>query len=145
MQNRPAFGRRGTAQHRSPAQHRMKSAPASRAPAAHDAAFEDALADAYESDPVSPPAARTDPVDAELEEWKRGRKKLPLFAWRPLYFMASICFGLASFVLPDSINNVVQWPLYALAAMSFIVGMKMRREKRAARKAAKLEAAQSSL
>lgn len=70
-----------------------------------------------------------DPVDAELEEWKRTRKRLPLFAWRPLYLMASLCFGLASFVLPDSINEIVQWPLYALAAMSFYVGYKMKRTK----------------
>ncbi|MBS0470174.1 MAG: hypothetical protein JSR60_03815 [Proteobacteria bacterium] len=74
-------------------------------------------------------ARSADPVDAELEEWKRTRKRLPLFAWRPLYLMASLCFGLASFVLPDSINEIVQWPLYALAAMSFYVGFKMKRTK----------------
>ena len=60
--------------------------------------------------------------------------------WRPIYFMASICFGIASFVLPDSVNNVVQWPLYALMGASFYAGMRMRRKKKAEKKAAKAAA-----
>lgn len=144
MEKRAAFGRRAPAQYRSAAPEMMKAAPAKPAPA------NDVPRSAFEAESVSPPAAppvrHPDPVDAELEEWKRSRKKLPLFAWRPLYFMASLCFGLASFVLPDSINDIVQWPLYALAGLSFYLGMKMRRAKRAARRAEKLEAkAQDSL
>ena len=46
--------------------------------------------------------------------------------------MASLCFGLASFVLPASINDIVQWPLYGLAAVSFYVGVRAKRQKRLA-------------
>lgn len=144
MQKRAAFGRRGAAQHRAPAPNRITPAPVS--PAAAPAVVADAREANVAEGPAAPPVERIDPVDAELEEWKRTRKKLPLFAWRPIYFMASLCFGLASFVLPERINDIVQWPLYALAAVSFYLGMKMRREKRAARRAEKLEAAaQNSL
>jgi hypothetical protein len=38
--------------------------------------------------------------------------------------MASLCFGVASLVLPDSVNTAVQWPLYGLAAISFIAGLR---------------------
>ena len=136
MEKSAAFGRRAPAQYRSPEPNRRKAPPASPA----SAALDDAPQDAFEAGPASPPVRQSDPVDAELEEWKRTRKKLPFFAWRPFYFMASLCFGLASFVLPDSINDIVQWPLYALAGMSFYLGMKMRRAKREARLAAKKEA-----
>jgi len=124
-----AFGRRAPTQFALPARVRRKAPSASAALTASDRA----RPDAFEAEPALPPLREPNPVDAELEEWKRTHKKLPLFAWRPLYFMASLCFGLASFVLPDSINDIVQWPLYALAAMSFYLGMKMRRAKREAR------------
>jgi len=71
-------------------------------------------------------------VDAELEEWKRARRKNFKIPWRPLYIMASICFGIASFVLPDSVNSNVDYLLYALMAASFYAGIKKRREKKAA-------------
>jgi len=152
MEKRPVFGRRGAAQQRYPAS-RTNSFAASPAPDASgdmlaDAPrdrFGDAFAgDAARAESASPSLRPRDPVEAELEEWKANRKKLPLIAWRPLYLMASACFGLAYFVLPDSINDIVQWPLYALAAVSFYLGMKMRREKRAAKKAAKQEEAAQS-
>jgi len=38
--------------------------------------------------------------------------------------MAGLCFGIASFVLPDSINDVAQWPLGALMIASFCVGLR---------------------
>jgi hypothetical protein len=61
-------------------------------------------------------------TDRELEEWQRQRRRtLP---WRQLSLMASLCFGVASLVLPDSVNTAVQWPLYGLAAISFIAGLR---------------------
>jgi hypothetical protein len=41
--------------------------------------------------------------------------------------MASICFGIASFVLPDDVNRSINWLLYGLTAMSFWVWFKGRR------------------
>lgn len=67
-------------------------------------------------------------LDRELLEWKRARRGAGV-PWRPLSLIASLCFGIASFVLPDSINDVVQWPLYALMAASFYVGISSRRRK----------------
>ncbi len=121
MANRPAFGRRGVAGPAPQAPQGARPAPAiAAAPAAPDAASA--------ADILLAPAI--DPVDRELEEWKRSRKRAP-FPWRPFYFMASLCFALASFVLPASINDAVQWPLYALAAVSFYIGIANRRRRKA--------------
>jgi hypothetical protein len=66
-------------------------------------------------------------VDAELREWKAQRSfRIP---WRQLSLMASVCFGLASFVLPDSVNAGVDWVLYGLSAMSFYVWISGRLKK----------------
>jgi hypothetical protein len=63
--------------------------------------------------------------DEELEAWKRGRKRhVP---WKQISLMASLCFGVASFVLPHSVNDAVQWPLYGLAAISFYVGIRKKK------------------
>ena len=67
-----------------------------------------------------PPAARPRAVDPEFEAWKAGRKRAPI-PWRQISLMASLCFAIASFKLPDDLNDVLQYPLYALAAMSFYV------------------------
>jgi hypothetical protein len=40
--------------------------------------------------------------------------------------VASLCFGIASFVLPDTVNDGVQWLLYALAAASLYGGVAKR-------------------
>jgi hypothetical protein len=45
--------------------------------------------------------------------------------------MASLCFGLASFVLPDKTNDVVNWLLYGLMAISFVAGISRRRRETA--------------
>lgn len=66
-------------------------------------------------------------VDDELREWKRTRKSSFRIPWRPLSLMASLCFGIASLVLPDWVNSAVQWPLYGLAAASLYVGFAKRR------------------
>jgi hypothetical protein len=76
------------------------------------------------------PLAETDDlmVDRELAEWKRARKQHRRIPWRQLSLMASLCFGIASFVLPDSVNASVQWLLYALMAASLYAGFSRRRE-----------------
>ena len=58
-------------------------------------------------------------VEDELREWKRSRKRAFKIPWRQLSLMASLCFGLASFVLPEPVNSDVQWLLFALTAASF--------------------------
>ena len=77
----------------------------------------------------SPPPTPMDasPVDEELREWKQARKKGITIPWRPLLLMASLCFGIASFALPDSVNDAVQWLLYILMAASFCAGVSRRR------------------
>ncbi len=70
-------------------------------------------------------------VDEELQTWKKARKRQ--IPWGPLSLMASLCFGIASFELPDSVNSVVNLLLYALSAMSFWVWYSTRREKRRAK------------
>ncbi|HEY1961779.1 MAG TPA: hypothetical protein VGG69_05130 [Rhizomicrobium sp.] len=66
-------------------------------------------------------------VEDELYEWKRTRgTKIP---WTQLSLMASLCFGIGSFVLPDSVNSGVQWLLWGLAATSAYVWFTNRRAK----------------
>lgn len=67
------------------------------------------------------------PDDDELRQWKQARKQNLKIPWRPLSLMATLCFGIASFVLPDSVNDNVQWLLYALAAASLYAGFRKRR------------------
>jgi hypothetical protein len=67
-------------------------------------------------------------LDDELREWKEARAQNFKIPWRQLSLMASLCFGVASFVLPDSVNRDVQWPLYLLMAASFFAGFAKRRE-----------------
>jgi hypothetical protein len=118
MTNRPAFGRRGaplqTARMRAPA---LQSSPVATPVIAQSAIS------------VSADASRGVSVEDELAEWRRTRRRMPI-PWRPLNLMASVCFGLATFVLPASVNDIVQWPLYGLAAVSFYVGITSRRRAR---------------
>jgi len=37
--------------------------------------------------------------------------------------MASLCFGIASLVLPDSVNDILDWTLYGLTAASLYAGL----------------------
>jgi hypothetical protein len=67
-------------------------------------------------------------IDDDLCEWKRARK--PNFQqalWRPLLLTATLCFGIASFVLPDSVNDAVDWLLYALTGASLYSWIRSRR------------------
>jgi hypothetical protein len=68
------------------------------------------------------------PLDDELREWKLARKRNFRIPWRQLSLMATLCFGIASFVLPDSVNDNVQWLLYALTAASLYAGFRKRRQ-----------------
>jgi hypothetical protein len=70
------------------------------------------------------------PLDEELAEWKQTRKSAFKLPWRQLSLMASLCFGIASFVLPDGVNDMVNWLLYGLMAMSFYVGITGKKAKK---------------
>jgi hypothetical protein len=72
--------------------------------------------------------AATPSVDEELRLWKKSRRYS--FPIRPLALMASLSFGIASFVLPAEINDQVQYPLYALSAASMVVGLRRKRQAR---------------
>lgn len=76
------------------------------------------------------PSLRTS-EDLEFAAWKKERARGPRLPWRQLSFMASACFGIASFVLPDKVNDVVNWLLYGLMAASFYIGWTARRSKKA--------------
>jgi hypothetical protein len=67
-------------------------------------------------------------LDDDLRQWKLARKQNFEIPWRPLSLMAAACFGIASFVLPDSVDDALQWLLYALAAASLYVGIRRRRQ-----------------
>jgi hypothetical protein len=90
----------------------------------------------YSNDLIRPPEIILQPspdascmsVEDELREWKKSRDRGFHIPWRQLSLMAGLSFGIASFVLPDSINDVVQWPLYALSAASFYAGFRKRRK-----------------
>jgi hypothetical protein len=107
MVQRSTFGRRGGA----------PSRPARPAPMAR------------ESGARTPEPAEAPPPepyrDEELEAWKRARKRhMP---WKQLSLMASLCFGVASMVLPHDVNEAVKLPLYALAGLSFFAGIRKQR------------------
>ena len=64
-------------------------------------------------------------IEDELREWKRTRHvKIP---WSQLSLMASLCFGIGSFVLPDSVNSGAEWLLWGLTAASAYVWFAKRR------------------
>ena len=69
-----------------------------------------------------------DPVAAELAAWKRSRSR-PSFPWRQVSLILGLCFGVASLVLPERVNNTAAYVLYALSAVSFISGLRRRRQR----------------
>ena len=71
-------------------------------------------------------------IDEELAEWKKARRKNFAIPWRQLSLMASLCFGVASFVLPDSVNGNVDYLLYGLSAASLAASFAKRRAKKGA-------------
>ena len=76
---------------------------------------------------LSPSQSQGPSIDDELREWKQARKMAFQIPWRQLFVMAGLSFGIASFVLPDSLSDDLDWPLYALAAASFYAGLRKRR------------------
>jgi hypothetical protein len=75
------------------------------------------------------PHATLASVDDEIAAWKAARGSVIPFPWRQLSLMAGLCFGIASFVLPDTVNDAVQWPLYVLTAISLYVGLRKRKNR----------------
>jgi len=67
------------------------------------------------------------PVDDDFREWKRARKPNFQALWRPFLLIATLCFGIASLVLPDSVNDAVDWLLYALMGVSLYSWIRSRR------------------
>ena len=66
-------------------------------------------------------------IDRELEEWKRARgMRIP---WRQISLIASLSFGIAWFVLPDSVSDPVSWVLLGLSGASFVNGVAPRRNR----------------
>ena len=102
------FGRRNAVQPRRENAPVRAAAPAER----------DVPADVRPIETVAPP------VDEELRAWKESRR--PQFPLRQFSLMASLCFAIASYALPESLNDTLQWPLYALAAASLYVGLSRR-------------------
>ena len=87
---------------------------------------------ALASEPVSSsqlPDSALPSVEDEIAAWKAARGSAVLFPWRQLSLMAGLCFGVASFVLPATVNDAVQWPLYALTAVSLYGGLHKRKVK----------------
>jgi hypothetical protein len=66
-------------------------------------------------------------IDHELHEWKQARQQRFKWPWRQLSLMATLCFGIASFVLPESVNDSLDWLLYGLMAASLYAGLRGRR------------------
>ncbi len=70
-------------------------------------------------------------VDEELRAWKAERRRTRPFQipWGPLSLMASLCFGIASFVLSSSLNDTFGLLLDGLAALAFIAWLAKRRQR----------------
>jgi hypothetical protein len=114
MANRQAFGRRINPQSGNTAQ----QAPIQ--PAAPIAPLEAS----------SPMAVAAEEPDVELQAWKQARGSRFKMPWSQLSLMASLCFGIASFVLPDSVNSSVEWLLWGLSAITAIVWFSNRGKKK---------------
>jgi hypothetical protein len=110
-----SFGRRSSPQaQRSPVQAQFQR---------KTAALDDPVVEA--STQLIAPEIQAPSVDAELEAWKKSRKGFTI-PWRQLSLMASLSFGIASLVLPASVNHNVDYVLYALAGMSLYAGISKR-------------------
>ena len=78
----------------------------------------------------APPSAPAPPsVEDEIRAWKSARRSHMGFPWRQLSLMAGLSFGIASFVLPRTVNDALQWPLYTLTAISLYAGLRRRKAK----------------
>jgi hypothetical protein len=116
MGSAPSFGRRVTLE---PTEQKPRPQAAPAAPLPGLAA---ALATAR-AEPIrlSAADALSPDIDRELEEWKRTRgTRIP---WRQIWLIASLSFAIAWAVLPDSVNDLVNWVLLGLSAASFVSGV----------------------
>jgi hypothetical protein len=86
-------------------------------------------ADALEHVGFGSDAIEARSLEDELGEWKQARRKTLRLPWRQISFMASVCFGVGSLVLPDSVTRTVQWLLLALGVLSLIAGFSARRKR----------------
>ena len=75
--------------------------------------------------PVRAQKPPSDPVADELKAWKKSRGPSPYL--KPLALAASLCFGVASLALPATVNDWVEYPLYALSAASLYAGFRRKR------------------
>jgi hypothetical protein len=83
----------------------------------------------YAERPVTLPKTPKLPLaDDDFREWKRARKPNFHALWRPLLLTATLCFGIASLVLPDSVNDAVDWLLYAMTGASLYSWIRSRRQ-----------------
>lgn len=121
MANRQAFGRRANPQTQVAF---VRAEPVAPSVAA---LFDDVFAESS-----VPSAAEQTPshVDPELHAWKRARRSKFQMPWPQLSLMASLCFGIASFVLPDSVNENVDWLLWGLTVMCAVGWFTNRRKKK---------------
>lgn len=72
--------------------------------------------------PAAPPG---DPVAEEIAAWKRARPRPP-FPWKPFAWTLSLCAMIASLALPDTVNDVIAYALYAVAVIGFLSGLSRR-------------------
>ncbi len=79
-----------------------------------------------ERDLPVPRSAASAQFEDELHEWKQARRRAYKLPWKQLALMASICFGIAALVLPDTVNENLDWMLYGLMAASFFAGVRRR-------------------
>jgi hypothetical protein len=77
--------------------------------------------------PSLPPADHHDDVDTEIAEWNALRKaKRRSFRepWRTTSIVAGLGFGLSSWLLPDSVSNIMELVTGGLALAAFVVGFR---------------------
>ena len=62
-------------------------------------------------------------VDEELRQWKEERRRGLFFRlpWKQFSLFASMSFGIASFVLPDDVNDAVNYLLWGLSLITFAI------------------------
>lgn len=108
--------------------HEPSRSPPSAPPRVHVSRVVDAI-DARSISQASLARSETGPTsDDELRDWKRARRQSYQLPWRQLSLMASLCFGVASLVLPDTVSDTLDWTLYSLMVTSFVAGVRRRRE-----------------
>lgn len=114
---RPAFGRRITPQ-------AQPAAPARAARIVEPVAAPSAVSPAQTTVPPEEIS-----VDQDVQAWKDARGSRFIVPWRQIYLMASLCFGIASFVLPDWMNDSVDYLLWILCGLSAFAWYNGRKKK----------------